>query len=245
MEEPALSDAREDRVVDAFVDLADTLVTDFDVVEFFHRLLDRALPLLDMDAGGILLDGDEGLRVVAASSEDMAILELFELQNSEGPCYDAYQTGETVLAADLAALVDRWPRFAPRALELGFQSGYAMPLRLRDKQVGALNLFSLSGRTLDERDAKLIRGLADVAIIAMLQERSVADAEQTAGQLQTALDSRVIIEQAKGRIAERAKCPMPTAFERLRAYARSHNRRLSETAAAVVAGELAVEEIMA
>lgn len=238
------SDARETLIIDAFVDLADTLVDDFDAVEFFHRLLEHALPLLGADAGGILLEGAQGLRVVASSSEDMATLELFELQHREGPCYEAYQTGETVLADDLEALVDRWPRFTPKALEFGWRSGHAVPLRIRKEQIGALNLFSTATRTLRERDAKLIRGLADVATIAVLQERTVAEARLTTGQLQRALDSRVVIEQAKGRIAEGAGLSMGESFERLRSHARSRSRRLSDVARDVVNGELPVDRFL-
>lgn len=234
---------REPRIIDAFVELADTLVDEYDVVEFFHRLLDHALPLLRADAGGLLLHHDGALRVVAASSEDMGTLELFELQNSEGPCFDAYSDGDTITVARLDDAIDRWPIFVPEALRRGFRSAHAVPLRLRDRTIGALNLFSRREQDLEQRDVRLIRGLADAATIAVLPARAIARSSETAGHLQIALDSRVIIEQAKGRVAEHTGHDMQRAFESLRGFARSHNRRLTEVAQAVVDGELPIDDL--
>ena len=234
---------RESRIVDAFVDLADTLVDDYDVVEFFHRLLDHALPLLRTDAGGLLLHHEGALRVVAASSEDMGTLELFELQNSEGPCFDAYTDGDTITVSDLDDAIARWPTFVPEALGRGFRSAHAVPLRLRNQTIGALNLFSRREQELDQQDVRLIRGLADVATIAVLQARAIARSTETVGHLQIALDSRVVIEQAKGRVAEHTGHDMQRAFESLRGHARSHNRRLTDVARAVVDGDLAIDDL--
>lgn len=234
---------RESRIIDAFVDPADTLVDDFDVVEFFHLLLDHALPLIHADAGGLLLHHEGALRVVASSSEDMSTLELFELQNSEGPCYDAYTTGETITIGRLDDVADRWPSFVPEARQRGFRAAHAVPLRLRNRTIGALNLFTAREQDLAERDVSLIRGLADVATIAVLQERTIAQSTETADQLQTALDSRVIIEQAKGRIAEHTGHDMQHAFESLRRHARSHNQRLTDVARAVVGGDLPIDDL--
>lgn len=239
------AESREARIVAAFVDLADSLVTDFDVVELFHRLLDHGLPLIGAEAGGLLLHHEGRLRVVASTSEDMQTLELFELQNTEGPCYDAYIIGRTITVDDLSAAHERWPQFAPRAIGFGWASVHAVPLRLRDETIGALNVFATARRTLTELEAKLIRGLADVATIAVLQQRAVASAHETAGQLEIALDSRVVIEQAKGRISERVGCGADEAFQHLRSYARSRGRRLSDTARAVVDGTLPIDEVMA
>jgi GAF domain-containing protein len=234
---------RESRIIDAFVDLADTLVDDFDVVEFFHLLLDHALPLVRADAGGLLLHHQGALRVVASSSEDMSTLELFELQNSEGPCYDAYTTGDAITIGRLDDVADRWPHFVPEARQRGFRSAHAVPLRLRDRTIGALNLFTAREQDLAERDVSLIRGLADVATIAVLQERTIAQSTETADQLQTALDSRVIIEQAKGRIAEHTGHDMQHAFESLRRHARSHHQRLTDVARAVVSGDVPIDDL--
>ena len=234
---------REARIIDAFVDLADTLVDDYDVVEFFHRLLDHSLPLLGADAGGLLLHHEGALRVVAASSEDMGMLELFELQNSEGPCFDVYRTGETITIARLYDATDRWPGFVPEALRRGFHSAHAVPLRLREQTIGALNLFSAPEQELSGRDISLIRGLADVATIGVLQARAIARSSETVGHLQIALDSRVIIEQAKGRVAEHTGHDMQRAFELLRGYARSHSRRLTDVARSIVDGGLAIDEL--
>jgi GAF domain-containing protein len=234
---------RESRIVDAFVELADTLVDDYDIVEFFHRLLDHALPLLGADAGGLLLHHEGTLRVIAASSEDMGTLELFELQNSEGPCFDAYTDGDAITIGRLHDATERWPRFVPEALARGFRSAHAVPLRLRTRTIGALNLFSAREQDLDDGDVRLIRGLADVATIAVLQARAIARSSETVGHLQIALDSRVVIEQAKGRVAEHTGHDMQRAFESLRRHARAHNRRLTDVARAVVDGDLAIDQL--
>lgn len=234
---------RERKVVDAFVDLADTMVEDYDVLDFLHRLLDHALPLLPVDDGGVLLHHDGELRVVAASSEDAATVELFEVQHAEGPCMDAYRRGEAVAVERLEDNAERWPVFVPKALEHGWRSAYAVPMRLRADHIGALNLFARDHAVLDGRDRRLIRGLADVATIGILRERQTADRDETVRQLQVALESRVVIEQAKGRIVERSGCDMSEAFDRLRTHARQHRRRLGDVALAVIEDRLAIDDL--
>jgi GAF domain-containing protein len=231
---------REALLARTFVELADTLVDDFDVVELLTLLADRCVEVLDVSAAGLMLVAPEGdLRVVASSSDAMRIVELFELQAQEGPCLDCYRTGEPVLNQDLIVGHRRWPRFAPVALEAGFRSLHALPMRLRGVVIGALNLFRADKGHMDDADVLAGQALADVATIAILQHRAALDAHVVNDQLNHALNSRIVIEQAKGMLAERAGLDMEVAFSRLRNHARSHNLRLVDVAQHVIDGTLA------
>jgi GAF domain-containing protein len=226
-----------DLLTDTFVELTDTLVAGFDVIEFLHMLTDRSVRLLDVDAAGLLLADPRGeLRVVAASSEAARLIELFQLQNAQGPCLDCYRTGQSVHATDLTAETERWPRFALAAQQSGFAAVQALPMRLRDHVIGALNLFRTSPGPFDIADMRVGQALADVATISLLHERGMRRSETLNEQLQTALNSRVVIEQAKGKLAERLGVDMDQAFSLLRDFARARNRRLSELAQAFVEG---------
>lgn len=230
---------REMTLASTFVELADSLVDDFDIVDLLTTLSNRCVDILDVDAAGIMIvDSDGMLRATASSSEVMRIVELFELQTEEGPCMDCYRTGEPVVNQDLTTVDGRWPNFAPVAVEAGFRAVDAVPMRLRDQIIGALNLFSTRPEPLDDHGLVVVRALADVATIAILQQRRLFDAETINDQLNHALTSRITIEQAKGVVAEREQLGMPEAFDRLRDYARSHNRRLHDIASAVVDGSL-------
>lgn len=234
---------REDLLVRTFVELTDSLVDEFDIIDLLTGLADGCVNLGLADAAGILLADDLGkLRVMAASSERTRLLELFQLQNDEGPCLQAYRTGEPVLEVDLAAAFDRWPRFAPEAVDAGFRAVDALPLRVRAAPIGALNLFSASPNGMAEGIHRIARAMADVAAIAIIQNQTVREAETRARQLQHALDSRVAIEQAKGMVAERLGCDMDHAFGVIRSYTRNHRRLLTEVATDIVAGTLPLEE---
>jgi transcriptional regulator with GAF, ATPase, and Fis domain len=225
----------EQRLAEAFVEMADTLVDDFDLIDFLHLLTVRSVSLLDVSAAGLLLtDQRDTLRLVAASTEQTRLLELFQLETYEGPCVDCFTTGRPVVVADLAVAVDRWPAFVPRALETGFASVHALPMRLRTDVVGALNLFGNRPGALTQNIVQLGQALADVATVGLLQARTIRRREILAEQLQTALNSRVIIEQAKGVLAERHNVDMAEAFALLRTSARSRNRRLSDLAREIV-----------
>ena len=231
---------RERRLVEAFVALADTLVDDFDAVDLMHTLVEQSLDLLTADAAGLMLaDQRGGLKVVASSTERTRLLELFQLQNDEGPCLDCFKTGRQIIAPDLTALNERWPRFVPEAERQGFRSVHALPLRLRSETIGAMNLFHANASALSVEDLKVGQSLADVATIGILQERAIQRSETLSEQLQGALNSRIIIEQAKGVLAEKGGLDMDAAFARLRAHARSNNRRLSDLARDVVEGKVA------
>ena len=237
---------REQRLADVFVTLADTLVTDFDVVDLFNNLAEACVELLAVTAAGLMLVDVHGhLRVMASSSERSRLLELMEIQNDEGPCLDCHREGAPVLVADLAAQRARWPSFADEAIRVGFRAVYALPMRLRSDTIGALNLFHRDPDTISETTLRIGQALADVATIAILQQRAVHAREELSQQLQTALNSRVIIEQAKGVLAERQQTDMSTAFTLLRGHARSTNQQLSDVARAVVAGELGTDQLQA
>ena len=222
---------------ETFVELTDTMVADFDVIDFLHVLTDRSVQLLDVSAAGLLLADPRGeLRVVAASSQAARLLELFQLQNDQGPCLDCFRAGQPVAAADLAAAARRWPRFAPAARQAGFAAVQALPMRLRDQVIGALNLFRAGPGPFDPADVRVGQALADVATISLLHERGMRRSDALNEQLQTALNSRVIIEQAKGKLAERLSLDTDQAFSLLRDHARSRNRRLSDLAQAFIDG---------
>ena len=237
---------REEQLAAAFVETADTLVDDFDVIEFLHTLAQRCVTLLEIDAAGLMLADQRGtLHATAASAENARLLELFELQTDAGPCLDAFRTGEPVVNADLHANEHRWPRFAEAAEAAGYVSVHALPLRLRSTVIGALNLFCAQLGSLSEEDIRTGQALADVATIGILAQRNLQQAELLTTQLQTALNSRVTIEQAKGVLAERHKITVDEAFALLREYSRSHNRLLSDVARDVATRALAAAELLA
>lgn len=234
---------RELEVSQTFVELADTLVSDFDVFGFLHLVSERCMELLAVDAAGVMLiDNSRQLRLVAASSEEVRLLELFELQNEQGPCLDCYRTGTQIADDDLEES-GRWPDFAERALSLDFRAVDAAPMRLRGEVIGALNLFRRSAGPLNDRDKALCQAFADVATIGLLQERAVHEARLLAEQLQTALNNRVVIEQAKGVLAERAAVQVDEAFELMRSYARSRRVRIAAVAADLIEGHLSTEAL--
>lgn len=236
-----MSTPREALLIDAFVRAADTLVADYDVVDLLQQLVEDCIALLPVDAGGLLLGEDRGsARVVAASSEDARLLELFTLQAEEGPCLTALTTGVRTSVADLAGATTVWPRFAPAALEAGFGSAHGVPLRLREQVVGVLGLFGSVHRSPadgpTDGDLAVAQALADVATIGVLHHQLVARSEALNEQLQTALNTRVVIEQAKGVLAERGGIEMDEAFQRLRRFSRGRQLKLSEVARGVVDG---------
>ena len=237
---------REQRLTATFVELADSLVEDFDVVDLMILLTERSVELLDAAAAGLLLADPTGsLNLIAATSEATEAVELFQVQNDEGPCSDCYRSGVTVGTTDLTAEGGRWPRFAPVAAAAGFRAAHAFPLRLRGQILGALNLFRTQPAALTDSDATAAQALADVATIALLQNRAINDSHVVADQLQQALTSRIAIEQAKGIIAERLGCGMDEAFRGLRHHARSSGRRLAEVSQEIVAGTLRPDAIRA
>jgi GAF domain-containing protein len=230
---------REERIVQTFVELADTMVDNFDVVEFLHRLVERSLELLDCVEVGLLLATPAGqLQVMASTSERSEALELLQSRNEEGPCFECYRSSIPVFSEDLAADAGRWPTFAPAAVKNGIRSVHAIPMRVRGETIGALNLFRTQTGRLADSDIPLGQGMADIAAVALIQERAVRETRGVVHQLQGALNSRVLLEQAKGVLAERGHVSVDTSFASMRLYARHHNRRLSDVAADVIDGRL-------
>ena len=228
--------SREKELVDTFVELADTLVADYDIVDLLYRLVMRCAHTLNArDAGILLPDADGTLEVVASTSERSHLISILQLNAHEGPCVDAYRTGRVTSVEDISEMRARWPKFAAAAGDVGYQSMHAFPLRLRNEVIGSLNLFSDRPGPLAEEDATATRGLADVATIGILHERAFREADIAREQLQHALDSRVVIEQAKGVISQSEDVDMEEAFHRLRERARSTQQKISDTAREIIA----------
>ena len=233
---------REHEVLRALVEVADTFVDDYDVVEFLHRLAARCIGILDVDEAGVMLvDASRTLRYVASSSEQMRLVELLELQNDEGPCLDAYREGLVTVSAQADEAEQRWPQFGTHARDAGLASLAGVPMRLRNDRIGALNLFSHRPGGLSGEDQDVAQAMADIATIGVLQARAIHDGQVVASQLQTALESRVAIEQAKGMLAEYMAISVDDAFTMLRTHARTHNIKLTDTARRVVSGALSPE----
>ncbi|MFN2505999.1 MAG: GAF domain-containing protein [Acidimicrobiales bacterium] len=231
---------REAMLAQTLVELADSLVEDFDVVDLLTLLAERCVEVVDAAAAGLMLAAPDGqLRVLASSSEAMRVLELFETQADEGPCVDCFRSGRPIVNLKLGDH-GRWPRFSPKAMEAGFRSVHALPMRLRNQNIGALNLFRIDEGSMDEADVIAAQALADVATIAILQQRAARDAQVMNDQLSQALRTRIVIEQAKGVVAESADLDMEQAFIRLRRHARNHNLRLTDLAQAVSSKALPV-----
>jgi transcriptional regulator with GAF, ATPase, and Fis domain len=230
---------REQRLAEVFVELADTLVEEFDVVDFLQTLTERCVELVDTDAAGLVLDDQRGrLQVVAYTDESARLLELFELQKAEGPCLDCFATGQAIANVDLAASRSRWPVFTEAALGSGFAYSHALPLRLRRQVLGALNLFTVERTELTGDHLAVAQGMADIATISLLHERALRDQVVLAEQLQTALHSRIAIEQAKGVLSARVGISVGEAFNRMRTHARRIGQPLTTVAEAVVTGSL-------
>ena len=224
------------RLAKVFVEVADTLVDEFDLLDFLHMLTDRTANLVGASTVGLLLADQRGrLQFMAASDENTMLLELFQVQNEEGPCLDAYHTARPVINADLRQAAARWPRFAPRAAAAGFRAVHAFPLRLRQEVIGALNVFGAEvGGGFDDGDVQIIQALAYVAAIGLLQQRTISRGEVLTEQLQGALNSRIVIEQAKGAIAQASGISVDEAFTVIRGHARRTNRRLGDVARTIV-----------
>lgn len=223
------------QVADVFTDVADTLVADFDLVEFLHAVAHHAAAISGAAAAGVMLSGPNGnLHHVGATSEDARLLELFQIQNAEGPCLDSFRSGRPVVVSDLDEVTSRWPSFAPRAISHGMTSVYAFPMRLRDQVIGGLNVFQTVRRELVTGEVRVLQALADMATISLIQEQAVSRAELLTEQLQVALTSRIVVEQAKGAVARTFAITVEESFELMRGYSRLHRRRLTDVAHDIV-----------
>jgi len=236
---------REHAITKAFVTLANNLVDGYDVVELLSGLAADCAAVFDIDSAGLLLVDPSGvLHVMAASSEKTRNLELFQLQRDQGPCLDCFKSGEPVIVPDLAAAFERWPTFVPTALAAGYASVHAVPLRLQDARMGALGLFGRTVGSLSDNDIDLAQALAHVGSVAIVQGNLIADKVAIADQLQQALNSRVVVEQAKGILAQLGNLDMEEAFAVLRRYARDHNQRLAVLANSVVSRQVLAQDLL-
>jgi GAF domain-containing protein len=237
--------AREQDVTATLIRLADTLVEDFDLLDVLNELTKDCVRLLGVTAAGLLLAGsNRELHVVASSSEEARLLELFQLERDQGPCLESYRTGEPVTVPDISSEL-RWPLFCEAATATGYRAVHALPLRLRQQVLGALNLFGARPVELDETSVRLGQALADMATITILQERALRESEELAAQLQVALVSRVVLEQAKGVLAERGGLAMEDAFQALRKFARDGNRRLHDVSRGIIDGTVDANAVLA
>ena len=232
---------RESKLSTAFVKLADTLVTEFDVVDLLHWLVEQCTDILDTQAGGLMLADLTGqLQLVASTSEEAELVEIFQLAAGEGPCLDCFRSGTPVTVGNIEADGGSWPTFSAEALKFGFRSIHATPLRLRGQVIGTMNLFSDHVGALVSEDIAVAQALADVATIGILQERHIRSANVVTEQLQRALDSRILIEQAKGILATTMNTTMNNAFAIMRTYARDRNLPLRQVADDVIARRISL-----
>lgn len=238
--------APQERVLQAFGEAVGTLIDDFDLIDALHRLCTRGVELLDVTAVGIMLADPHGdLQVLAASDERTGLLELFGLQSGEGPCAESYRTGEALVNAGLAAPAGtaHHPLFAERARQAGYTTAHALPLRLRQRSIGAIGMLHAGPHTLDASGVRLGRTLADVATLAVLRQHTLEQGNVERAQVQAALVSRTVIEQAKGVLAEHWTTGVDEAFDALRGYARRHGERLADVARGIIDGTLGIEAL--
>jgi GAF domain-containing protein len=231
---------REGQLVEAFVTLADTLVVGYDLVDLLHTLVSHCVPLFDASAAGIILTDESESEVVASTNERSRLVEILQLRSGSGPCVESVVTGRPVFVPDIDASGPTWPRFRTGALEQGFASMFSVPMRLRTTTIGSLNLFwDRTGGVLDS-DVPTVQALADVATIGILQERALRQSDVARAQLQYALSSRIVIEQAKGVVSYTHSASMDEAFTMIRQHARSNGLPLADVAAQIVDGLLAI-----
>ena len=229
------------RLAQVFVELADTLVDEFDVVDLMQLLTERSVELLGADAAGLMLSDQRGqLRLMACTLERARVLELFELQIQEGPCRESFLTSRAITNVALGDAYERWPTFTPAAVEAGFRATHALPMHLRGSVIGVINLFSDKQDQLSQDDIAVAQAMADIATIGLLHERNLHEQTLLSEQLQTALHSRILIEQAKGMLAARGDISVAEAFARMREHARNHGTTLTAVATAVVDGSIDV-----
>jgi GAF domain-containing protein len=216
-----------ERLADVFVEVADTLVVGFDLIEFLHNVTRHAAEMTGCTVGLVLVDERGQLQVMGASDGQAEVLELFQVQQRQGPCHDCFSTGVAVVDTDLPRASERWPEFAPLAVSAGVQSVHAFPMRLRDRVIGALNVFGREQQALSADEVRVVQALADVATISLIQEQAIARAEVVNEQLQAALNSRIVIEQAKGAVARALSISVDEAFTLMRTRARADRVRLT------------------
>lgn len=235
---------RETMLARTFVDLAATLVREFDTIDLLHMLTERSASLLDADAASLILADQRGeLQVLASTSPQAQMLDVFQVHTSEGPCYDCYVSGRPLVNVDLAEAGERWPSFHRVTTDAGYRSTHSLPLRLHDQVIGALNFFCIHESELGDDDVELAQALSDVATVGLLQERMTRRHELLSEQLQSALNSRVLMEQAKGMLSERATIDVEEAFALMREHSKRTERSLAHVANDVIDGSIEAADL--
>jgi GAF domain-containing protein len=230
-----VTDTREARVAKAFIRTTSALMTPYDIVELLSTLMATCTDIFGLEAGGILIADVVGdLELVASTSEEASIVETMVIGAGAGPCIDAYVRGEIVTVADIAVDAEEWPQFRSTALAQGFRSVHAVPMRIRGEVVGVMALLGTHAGRLPADDLEAAQSLADIATLGIIHERSFRQPHAITEQLHLALDTRILIEQAKGVLAQSGGLTMDAAFDALRQYARQNELTLREVADRVV-----------
>jgi transcriptional regulator with GAF, ATPase, and Fis domain len=239
-EEDDMGDLQGATLAEVMVGLADSLRPEHDVSDTMARLVEAATSVTDAVDAGILLADEHGvLHVMASTGERASEVEEMQLGTEEGPCLEAYSTGTPVEIADFEQVRERWPRFVQTAEGRGFRAAHAVPLTLRGRHLGAMGLFFDRPESLDDRAAALVQAMAQVATIAVIQQRTIREGADLAAQLQYALDARVLIEQAKGLLASSHGVSVDEAYGLLRDRARREQTRVRDLAEQLVNGNTA------
>jgi GAF domain-containing protein len=226
-------------VCSTLIELADSLLDDFDAIDHLTLLATRCVDLLDVDTAEVMLVGPEGdLRYAASSRGSRQSLELFELQTKEGPCLDSFRLKKRVIVETPANLELLWPRFGRQAIRYGYKAAYAFPIRLREHQVGSLSMFRSKDGSMSLEDLFAAQAFADMASIAILRQRSTCEVRLLNNQLTKALISRAILEQAKGVLVGRRGMKVEEAFDWMRCHARHNNLKVAFVAQEIVDGKL-------
>ena len=236
---------RDARTSETFADLAEVLVSDYDLADLLHRLADSCVAVCDAAGAGIVVADQYGqLCDMAYSSEDIRRLERFQLLNDEGPCVECYRTGRLVEEPELASM-RRWPRFSAEAASIGIESARALPLRLHGRTVGALNLFHSEPGHSPVSVLRAAQALADLAVVGIVLSNSGSSMHSTAeSKIRTALQERSDVERAKGFLAENGGLPMDDAFERMRAYAEGRGLGLTSVARDLISRSLPSGDVL-
>jgi GAF domain-containing protein len=226
---------RDARLFAKMASLADTLVAGYDVADLLQTLVDACVELLEVDSAGLLLaDPDDRLELVASTSEESRLVEVMQVAAEAGPCIECFRTATVVSVPDISGAPTQWDDFRRACMANGFRSVYAIPLRLRETTIGTLNLFRAVSGQLSDQNIQAAQALADMTTIGILHERTWRAADTVRAQLQSALTSRIVIEQAKGVLAQTHRVPVDDAFVMLRNHARQHRLPLSEVAQRLV-----------
>jgi GAF domain-containing protein len=214
------------------------LVRPYDTVTMLENLSERVSEVLALTGSGVSLESDGRLAFITALDEQIARVEQVQERTQEGPCVDCFRGGNPVVVPDLEAEGARWAQYADAALQAGLRATAGVPMTLEGRSIGALNLYSSEPREWPDEDVAAAQVLADLATAFLVNASKLRQQEELAAQLAGALESRVLIEQAKGVVSASAHVSVDEAFRRMRSWARNHNLPLPSVAQDVVEGSL-------